>query len=142
MQGDKKNKIEQAKVRWKYLKIDMKTIKFFNNNKDISFVVPLGVGSHIESWGVTNDRIIESDWWQDYEFNNIKFTATPAQHFSGRGLFDRNRTLWASWVIKSENSAVVYSCGSMWQPVVSTSQLMPHAHLTKLLTPLPQPHDL
>lgn len=91
-----------------YDHLDMDSIRFFKDKKT-KFVTPLGVGSHIESWGVPNDRIVERDWWQDYQFNNIKFTATPAQHFSGRGLFDRNRTLWASWVIKSENYNAYFS---------------------------------
>ena len=78
-------------------------------DKDLTFVAPLGVGSHLKSWGVNPEKIIERDWWESYEAKGIKFTATPAQHFSGRGLNDRNATLWASWVIKSQNHNIYYS---------------------------------
>lgn len=62
------------------------------------FVVPLGVGAHLERWGVPAARITELDWWQEIALaGGVRLVATPAQHFSGRGLFDRNATLWASW---------------------------------------------
>ena len=65
------------------------------------FIVPLGVGARLEDWGVLRARIVELDWWEEYRFDDhLVVTATPAQHFSGRGLMDRNRTLWASWVIR------------------------------------------
>lgn len=70
------------------------------NEKTEQFVVPLGVGARMAKWGVSPDKITELDWWAEYRFDqNLTITATPAQHFSGRGLTDRNRTLWASWVI-------------------------------------------
>jgi L-ascorbate metabolism protein UlaG (beta-lactamase superfamily) len=39
------------------------------------------------------------DWWQETVVDGLRFVATPAQHFSGRGLFDGNSTLWCSWVL-------------------------------------------
>lgn len=91
-----------------YDHLDMESIKFFKDKKT-PFITPLGVGSHIEGWGIAANRIIEKDWWQDFEQDGIKFIATPAQHFSGRGLFDRNETLWASWVIQSKDHNVYFS---------------------------------
>lgn len=64
------------------------------------FLCPLGVGDRLAAWGVPADRIEQHDWWQGSEVDGLRFTATPAQHFSGRGLRDGNRTLWASWVIE------------------------------------------
>ena len=49
------------------------------------------------------------DWWQSVEIDGISFTATPAQHFSGRSLFDGNSTLWASWVIVDDDLRVFFS---------------------------------
>ena len=93
-----------------YDHLDMKTIKFFNNNKDISFVVPLGVGSHLKKWGVENSRITEMDWWDTKIIKGIKFICTPAQHFSGRKAFiETQKSLWASWVVKSGNRSFYFS---------------------------------
>ena len=70
--------------------------------KTNKFVVPLKVGARLEDWGVPREKIVELDWWQEYTFDQkLMIAATPAQHFSGRGITDRNKTLWASWVIKS-----------------------------------------
>ena len=63
------------------------------------FLAPLGVGDRLIAWGVPAGKVRQLDWWQDASFDGVRFTATPAQHFSGRGLFDGDRTLWASWVI-------------------------------------------
>ena len=93
-----------------YDHLDMKTIKFFNNNKDISFVVPLGVGSHLKKWGVENSRITEMDWWDTKIIKGIKFICTPAQHFSGRKAFiETQKSLWASWVVKSGKRSFYFS---------------------------------
>ena len=63
------------------------------------FVVSLGVGAHLERWGVSADKITELDWWEDTNLpSNVKITATPARHFSGRS-FARGRTLWSSFVL-------------------------------------------
>ncbi|MGI9545215.1 MAG: MBL fold metallo-hydrolase, partial [Cyclobacteriaceae bacterium] len=58
------------------------------------FYVPLGLGSHLKKWGVASDKITELDWWQEVDFGDLTFACTPAQHFSGRGLNDRDKTLW------------------------------------------------
>ena len=68
-------------------------------NKTKQFFVPLGVGEYLAKWGVAKDKVNELDWWQNVDLDEVKFTATPAQHFSGRGLSDRNKTLWTSWVV-------------------------------------------
>jgi len=74
------------------------------------FIVPLKVGKQLIAWGVPEHKIIELDWWQSHQFDaNLKITATPSQHFSGRGLFDRNKTLWASWVMTTEKFNIFYS---------------------------------
>lgn len=69
-------------------------------NKTKLFLVPLGVGSHLKSWGVNKDKIIELDWNQSKNIGGINFVCTPSQHFSGRGFSDKMSTLWSSWVIQ------------------------------------------
>ena len=78
---------------------------------NVPFVTSLGVGAHLEAWGVPADRITELDWWESYTLPNadLTVTAAPSQHFSGRGLKDRNATLWSSLVIRSRKHAVFFS---------------------------------
>jgi L-ascorbate metabolism protein UlaG (beta-lactamase superfamily) len=65
-----------------------------------SFVTSLGVGSHLEIWGVPSEKITELDWWESTSVNSeIELTATPARHFSGRS-FVRGKTLWSAFVLK------------------------------------------
>ena len=75
----------------------------------VPVVTALGVGKHLEAFGVEPARITELDWNESAEVGGIRFTATPAQHFSGRSLLGRNETLWASWVIASERRKVFFS---------------------------------
>jgi L-ascorbate metabolism protein UlaG (beta-lactamase superfamily) len=63
------------------------------------FLAPLGVGDTLVAWGVPAHKVRQLDWWEETEVAGIRFAATPAQHFSGRGLFDSNQSLWASWVL-------------------------------------------
>lgn len=73
------------------------------------YFVPLGVKARLVDMGVPADRVQEFDWWQGANHGGVQLTATPAQHFSGRSLTDRNRTLWASWVIQSGGQRIFYS---------------------------------
>ncbi|OYT99386.1 MAG: MBL fold metallo-hydrolase [Burkholderiales bacterium PBB1] len=71
--------------------------------------VPLGVGARLVGMGVPAERIEELDWWQSHVAGDVTLTATPAQHFSGRTPWDRNSTLWASWVIATDGARIYYS---------------------------------
>ncbi|MEM8848382.1 MAG: MBL fold metallo-hydrolase, partial [Bacteroidota bacterium] len=73
------------------------------------FYAPLGVGVHLEEWGVEKERIVELDWWQETAYKDVKLVCTPAQHFSGRGFSDRAKTLWSSWVIQSNGENIFFS---------------------------------
>lgn len=63
------------------------------------FLAPLGVGSALIRWGVPAAKVRQLDWWEETDIDGTRFVLTPSQHFSGRGLFDSNQTLWASWAI-------------------------------------------
>ncbi len=78
---------------------------------NVPFVTSLGIGAHLESWGVPAERIAELDWWQTHtpRGKDLAVTAAPSQHFSGRGLHDRNSTLWSSMVIRTSRHCVFFS---------------------------------
>lgn len=79
--------------------------------RDVPFVTSLGVGAHLEGWGVPPKRVVELDWWQSYPLpdSELSITAGPSQHFSGRGFKDRNATLWSSMVVASARHKVFFS---------------------------------
>ncbi|QQZ40687.1 MBL fold metallo-hydrolase [Pseudomonas sp. SK3(2021)] len=78
-------------------------------DKTCNFLTPLGVGDTLVKWGVPADKVRQLDWWEGTEVDGIRFIATPSQHFSGRGLFDGNNTLWASWVMIDGDSRIFFS---------------------------------
>ncbi|MGW8389879.1 MBL fold metallo-hydrolase [Pseudoduganella sp. HUAS MS19] len=73
------------------------------------FLAPLGVGDTLLSWGVPAEKVRQLGWWESVSAGSLQLTATPAQHFSGRTLWDSNKTLWASWVIDSGGLKVFFS---------------------------------
>lgn len=76
----------------------------------VPFITSLGVGVHLEAWGVPADRIIELDWWESFTLpRGLTLTAAPSHHFSGRTLRDRNATLWSSFVLRGERHSVFFS---------------------------------
>lgn len=83
--------------------------------KTKQFYMPLGVGAHFRKWGVPEERIHELDWWDDITLDSLKFTCTPARHFSGRS-FARAVTLWSSWVIQSSDKSIYFSGDSGYGP--------------------------
>lgn len=84
------------------------------------FYVPLGVGAHLKAWGVANEKIHEMNWDDSVKYNGITFICTPARHFSGRSLTDRNASLWSSWVIKSSDINLYFSGDSGYGPHFKT----------------------
>lgn len=73
------------------------------------FVTPLGVGDRLIAWGVDRAKVRQLNWWEETGVDGVRLTATPAQHFSGRGLFDGDRSLWASWVIAVDGLRLFFS---------------------------------
>ncbi|RZK03165.1 MAG: MBL fold metallo-hydrolase [Flavobacterium sp.] len=93
-----------------YDHLDYNTIKNFKT-KIKRFITTLGVGAHLEKWGIEGDKITELDWNDEIIIqNNIKINCLTARHFSGRGMTKRNQSLWASFAIKS-SSANIYIGG-------------------------------
>ncbi len=99
-----------------YDHLDHGSILALAKQEKIRFIVPLGVGSHLEHWGVAASRIQEMDWWQELQLEGqLRLVMTPARHFSGRGLI-RNKTLWASYSFLWPDQKVFASGDSGYGP--------------------------
>ena len=75
----------------------------------VPLVTALGVGARLEEWGIDAARIVELDWWEELKVGSLTITAAPSQHFSGRGPFDRNSTLWTSFAVRGEKESFFFS---------------------------------
>jgi len=91
-----------------YDHLDMPTVRALTRTQEAPFLVPLGIGAHLERWGVPGHRIVELDWDEEAEVAGLRFTATAARHFSGRWVV-RNETLWGSWVVAGAAKRVFYA---------------------------------
>lgn len=79
--------------------------------RQVPFFTSLGVGAHLQAWGVPPARITELDWWESKNVpgTSLTISAAPSQHFSGRGLGGRNATLWSSFVVQAPKHTVFFS---------------------------------
>jgi L-ascorbate metabolism protein UlaG (beta-lactamase superfamily) len=93
-----------------YDHLDTETVRALAS-RELLWIAPLGVGAHLEGWGVPAARIRELDWWQSARVRELQVTATPARHFSGRSVLftDQHRTLWAGYALVAPEHRVFYS---------------------------------
>ena len=91
-----------------YDHLDYETVKRLKK-REVPFLVPLGVGAHLAEWGIDEAGIIELDWWDEIQIQDVTFTCTPSQHFSGRTRPNSNPTLWSSWAIQGQTENVYFS---------------------------------
>jgi len=93
-----------------YDHLDYETVLALKD-RDTPWLVPLGVGAHLEHWGMPKEQIIELDWWEEHRIDDITFTATPARHFSGRSAPSAGGgpTLWAGWSVAGPVHRAYYS---------------------------------
>lgn len=77
--------------------------------RDTRWITSLGVGAHLESWGVRPDLITELDWWDETEVAGLRIVATPSRHFSGRGPGASAATFWSSFAICGPRHSVWFS---------------------------------
>ena len=84
------------------------------------FFVPLGVGAHLEKWGIAPDHITELDWNESTKFGDLTLVCAPARHFSGRSLTNRNGTLWCSWALLGTQKRVYYGGDTGYYPGLKT----------------------
>jgi L-ascorbate metabolism protein UlaG (beta-lactamase superfamily) len=78
------------------------------------WVTAVGVGRRLRGFGVPAEQITELDWTESVEAGGLKLTAWPSRHFSGRGMFDRFKTLWGSFVIEGPEHRVYFGADSGW----------------------------
>jgi L-ascorbate metabolism protein UlaG (beta-lactamase superfamily) len=76
------------------------------------WITPLGVGALLQQWGVSADRCRELNWMDSTQVGPVQVTALPARHFSGRSLFNRFHTLWASYALTGPQHRVYYGADS------------------------------
>ena len=95
-----------------YDHLDLATVKRLGNHT--RFFVPLGVAAWFREAGI--DNVVELDWGQQAEFGPLTFHCVPAQHFSARGLRDRNAVHWCSWVLETPGGKVFFSCDTGYSP--------------------------
>ncbi|MBN2089200.1 MBL fold metallo-hydrolase, partial [candidate division KSB1 bacterium] len=88
-----------------YDHLDKSTIKYLGNKP--KYFVPLKLRKWFQNLGITN--VVELDWWQSEMMDSLRFTAVPAQHFSGRLPFQFNKTLWAGWVIEAAGEKIYFA---------------------------------
>jgi L-ascorbate metabolism protein UlaG (beta-lactamase superfamily) len=91
-----------------YDHLDISTLKKFSKQYNPKIYTSLGVGKFLKNHGII--AITEMDWWQEQMLNNeTEIVAVPAQHFSGRGMFDRDATLWAGFVIRMKEGNIYFA---------------------------------
>lgn len=76
---------------------------------DTRFVVPLGVGARLIRWGVPAGRVTELDWWESVRVGELEVVLVPARHASGRGLRDKDRTLWGGFAFLGPRHRAYFS---------------------------------
>lgn len=98
-----------------YDHMDLPTLRRISKEWGSRILVGSGNQRYLERKGIGNVK--EFDWWQDTQGSeNTRITFVPAKHFSGRGLFDRNKTLWGGFVIQSPSSSIYFAGDTGYSP--------------------------
>lgn len=87
-----------------------------NQQRPLTFMVPLGMKSWFEELGLESVRVVELDWGQSHKVDGVTFTAEPSQHWSKRTLFDAYERLWASWVIEKDGKRIFFGGDTGYAP--------------------------
>lgn len=98
-----------------YDHLDAPTIEAYPHKTDTQVIVPLGLGTFFTSRGYS--KVIEQDWWEEWQSGSLKISTLPAIHNSGRGLRDKNKTLWASFGIYCEEGSIWFSGDTASGPI-------------------------
>jgi N-acyl-phosphatidylethanolamine-hydrolysing phospholipase D len=98
-----------------YDHLDVGTLRSLaSGNPQASWVVPLGLTDFVGRCGAS--KVYEVDWWQEIRVGDLLVGCAPAQHFSGRGFHDRDRTLWCSYALRNASSSVYFGADSGLHP--------------------------
>ena len=103
-----------------YDHLDRKTVlSLADARRETPIITSLGVGERLERWGIPAKRITELDWWERADLKGVTITAAPAQHFSGRGIKDRNTTLWSSFHLRGPRHSFFFGADTGLTPEYS-----------------------
>lgn len=94
----------------------MKEFVIQRSQQGVRFITALGVGAHLEKWGVASSSISELEWWQQVEVGSVKVTFAPSRHFTGRSMTNRFSTLWGSFVLQGKNKRICFGADSGYSP--------------------------
>ena len=102
-----------------YDHLDLPTVRrLIRRFPALAWRVPLGVAELIRTQGASD--VEEVGWHEATTLGPLRVTSVPAQHFSGRGLFDRNKTLWCGWIVSSESHSVFFAGDTAFNPSFAT----------------------
>ena len=91
-----------------YDHLDLRSLKkIYKANPNAIFLVPKGDKRRLERRGIEN--VIEFLWWEEIEIKGSKFTFTPVQHWSARGIVDRNKSLWGGWFMNLKTETIYHA---------------------------------
>lgn len=91
-----------------YDHLDLRTVLRLKEQHDPQFITPLGVGQYLNKHDIT--KTVDLNWWEEHKISHeLKITGVPAQHFSGRGVFDRDQTLWCGYVLESPSDTIYFA---------------------------------
>ena len=99
-----------------YDHLDADFVESLPNKKDIDVIVPLGLGAFFRDKDYIH--IHELDWHQTVTIEELTFTSHPMVHYSGRGLFDKNETLWCAWSILSAKKRLFFAGDTAFSPKI------------------------
>lgn len=98
-----------------YDHLDLPTLRAYPYKEEVTVITPLGLGRYFTQLGYR--RVVEHDWWESWQSTGLQITTLPAIHNSGRGLGDRNKTLWASFGIATDEGRIWFSGDTADGPV-------------------------
>jgi L-ascorbate metabolism protein UlaG (beta-lactamase superfamily) len=98
-----------------YDHMDKETLMMLERDHKPIYLTGLGCDSHMKTFGLT-ERVKTLDWWQAVTQDSVKFTFVPAQHFSGRGLFDMDHTLWGGFVVEANHQKLYFAGDTGYGP--------------------------
>lgn len=81
--------------------------KLYKLNPETIFMIPVGDKKKLIKAGIKN--VVEMNWWESLKVSNTTFHFTPVQHWSKRGLFDRNKSLWGGWFMQTDALALYHA---------------------------------
>lgn len=97
-----------------YDHLDLNSVRLIGSRTQ--WLVPLGLKAWFAKAGVDPTRVLELDWWESVQFGAVTITCTPAQHWSSRSLWDRNKSLWSSWMLQIDDRTIWYSGDTGYNP--------------------------